>query len=171
MSEEDVHFYLGFSIAGPLAYNVKPIRYAKVSIQSHAIMVDSDAVEKYIYDETVETLQQKIELIEDLKIKLKEGNILSEKHVSLCNFLLLSTVMSYLLKLFCNNHSSRKRTINILIHRTLISVLFDFVKMYNQCYYSLVTTFTISILAFRTQERPRHMALEIEVIAYDRHKM
>jgi hypothetical protein len=96
MSEEDVHFYLGFSIAGPLAYNVKPIRYAKVSIQSHTIMADSDAVEKYIYDETVETLQQKIDLIEDLKIKLKEGKILSEKHVSLCNFLLLSTVMSYL---------------------------------------------------------------------------
>ena len=70
MSEEDVHFYLGFSIAGPLAYNVKPIRYAKVSIQSHTIMADSDAVEKYIYDETVETLQQKIDLIEDLKIKL-----------------------------------------------------------------------------------------------------
>lgn len=96
MSEEEVHFYLGFSIAGPLAYNIKPIRYAEVSIQSHTIMTDSDAVEKYISDETVETLQQKIDLIEHLKIKLKEVKILSEKHVSLCNFLLLSTVMSYL---------------------------------------------------------------------------
>jgi hypothetical protein len=46
MSEEEVHFYLGFSIAGPLAYNIKPIRYAEVSIQSHTIMADSDAVEK-----------------------------------------------------------------------------------------------------------------------------
>ena len=35
-------------------------------------MADSDAVEKYIYDETVETLQQKIDLIENLKIQLKE---------------------------------------------------------------------------------------------------
>ena len=95
MSEEDVNFYLGFSIAGPLAYNVKPIRHAKVSIQSHTIMADSDTVEKYIYDETVETLQQKIDLIEDLKIKLKEGKILSERHASLCKFSLPLAVMSY----------------------------------------------------------------------------
>jgi hypothetical protein len=49
----------------------------------------------YIYDETVETLQQKIDLIEDLKIKLKEGKILSERHVSLCKFSLPLAVMSY----------------------------------------------------------------------------
>jgi hypothetical protein len=96
MSEEEVHFYLGINIAGPLAYNIKPINYAEVTIQSHTIMADRDAVEKYISDETVETLQQKIDLIENLKIKPKERKILSEKHVSLCNFLLLSTVMSYL---------------------------------------------------------------------------
>ena len=112
MSEEEVHFYFGFSIAGSLAYTIKPIRFEEVSIQSHTIMTDSDAVEKYISDETVETLQQKIDLIENLKIKLKERKILSEKHVSLCNVLLLSTVMSYLWILFCNNHSSSKRTIN-----------------------------------------------------------
>jgi hypothetical protein len=96
MSEEEVHFYLGINIAGPLAYNIKPINYAEVAIQSHTIMADRDAVEKYISDETVETLQQKIDLIENLKIQPKERKILSEKHVSLCNFLLLSTVMSYL---------------------------------------------------------------------------
>jgi hypothetical protein len=45
-------------------------------------MADRDAVEKYISDETVETLQQKIDLIENLKIKPKERKILSEKHVS-----------------------------------------------------------------------------------------
>jgi hypothetical protein len=32
MSEEEVHFYLGINIAGPLAYNIKPIDYAEVAI-------------------------------------------------------------------------------------------------------------------------------------------
>lgn len=83
--EEEVHFYLGFSIAGPIAYNVKPARHMDFHLKQFMRSPIVDNVEKYIEDESVDTLQRKLELIEELKVK-KTGTALrlSEQNVSSC---------------------------------------------------------------------------------------
>lgn len=81
LSDEDVYFYLGFSIAGPIAYNVKPTRHEDLSNQVHNPLVLDDKVEQYL-EETVSDLQSKLTIINDLKGKLKNGRILKQRDVS-----------------------------------------------------------------------------------------
>ena len=81
LSEEEVYFYLGFSIAGPIAYNVKPTRHEDLSNQLHISFVLDDKVELYL-EEAEYALKSKLTIINDSKGKLKNGRILKQRDVS-----------------------------------------------------------------------------------------
>lgn len=80
LSEEDVHFYLGFSIAGPIAYNVQPARYETELVLAVEPQVQ-DKVEEYL-ERSQESLQQTLNKISDLKSKKKNGRRISARDVS-----------------------------------------------------------------------------------------
>lgn len=81
LREEEVTFLLGFSIKGPIAFNVKLSRQAYLGMNQLSD-VSSHNVQKLLEDETVESLQEKINLIPALKTKLRDGQNLSEEEVS-----------------------------------------------------------------------------------------
>lgn len=81
-SQEEVYFYLGFSISGPIAYHVKPTRYEEIAIEQ-SFWQDDDRVEKFL-EEDEEQLHRKLNTIKDLKSKLKNGRHLKEREVSFC---------------------------------------------------------------------------------------
>jgi hypothetical protein len=81
LSEEEVYIYLGFSIAGPIAYNVKPTRHEDLSNQVYSPLVLDDKVEQYL-EETEDALKSKLVIINDLKGKLKNGRNPKQRDVS-----------------------------------------------------------------------------------------
>ncbi|CAG2244126.1 SAMD9 [Mytilus edulis] len=80
-SQEEVYFYLGFSISGPIAYHVKPTRYEETAIEQ-SFWQDDDRVEKFV-EEDEEQLHRKLNTIKDLKSKLKNGRHLKEREKEL----------------------------------------------------------------------------------------
>lgn len=83
-SQEEVYFYLGFSISGPIAYHVKPTRYEDTAIEQ-SFWQDDERVDKFL-EEDEEHLQKKLDTIKDLKSKLRNGRHLKERDVSICIF-------------------------------------------------------------------------------------
>lgn len=81
LSEEEVYFFLGFSIGGPIAYNVKPTRHEDLTRNLHDPILIDDKVEAYL-QESEEELQRQLKYIAELKSKLKNGRHLKERDVS-----------------------------------------------------------------------------------------
>lgn len=63
-SEEEVSFYLGFSIAGPIAYNVKLKRHERPNIKGSRYQEEAPKVDNY--------MKQPLEELRKSLIKIKE---------------------------------------------------------------------------------------------------
>ena len=80
LSEEEVYFYLGFSIAGPIAYDVKPARHEDIAPPTPDMPLP-DKVEEYM-NKTEDNLRDLLKQITELKGKRKNGRHLKAKEVS-----------------------------------------------------------------------------------------
>lgn len=80
LSEEEVYFYLGFSIAGPIAYDVKPARHEDIAPPTLDTPLP-DKVEEFI-NKSEDNLRDLLKQITELKGKRKNGRHLKAKEVS-----------------------------------------------------------------------------------------
>lgn len=78
-SEEDVYFYLGFSIAGLMAYNVQAKRQDDSDASDYGFDLD-DKLDSFL-KESVKSLQDKLNSIPNIQGKLRAGRELKEREV------------------------------------------------------------------------------------------
>lgn len=81
VSEEEVNFYLGFSIAGPIAYNVQPTRY-EAENETVEYVDPPEKVTDYL-EKPITQLQNLLSTIQELKTKQRNGRKVSTRDAKL----------------------------------------------------------------------------------------